>query len=406
MKLKLLLACAIAIVLAPASAFGANSPELTYPTGTPLAAESKIQAVNVGEAQLTWGGNTINCSSAKWKGKLTKNTGSELEADVESASFNSGAGKCSTSTLGASLATATENGTPWCLRSTPELADTEFQIRGGACGKTIQPIRLTVKTTTTTVIECPYERSEPISGTYQTHPQDAVLTSNNVTYTKVSGLACPVNFSLDTSFTFEVEGESPGPLYISNGPRLIDSKGIALGIGSPLKGVTPTSVLMTTNLGMSSCGVGEMTGTLTENNGSVVEADIESAALGSGCMSPLGFLNWTFNTATNGLPWCLRATSGMGADQFQIRGNSCAASSRPIRIVNETFSKDTVTCQYERAAALTGSFTTHPGDAVLTLENAVFLEVAPKTSSCPDEAQLDSSMTLEQEAEKKPLFIS
>jgi hypothetical protein len=414
MKLRILLVCIAAVAAPPSSAFAVNSPELTFPTGTKLATETKVQAANVGEPKLTWGATTITCSSSKLKGSLTKNTGSELEAEIDSATFNGG-GQCSTGGAhGATVTTAPEeNGVPWCLRSTPELTEDEFQVKGGKCSEGIQPIRLEVNTTVTvTVEECVYERSSAVTGTYQTHPGDAVLTSNKVTYTRVSGLIfCPATMELDTSFTLQKEEGSAGPVYISAGPRLTFPTGTTLASASKLKATNIGGIKMTTGLGTTECSGAEMTGTLKKNSGTEIEADIESASItggeaGGACKFPTGNVTWTFKPATNGLPWCLRATSGMAADQFQIRGNSCASASRPIRILWEQIATGPEKCVYERSAALGGTFTTHPEGAVLNFKHANFLEVAPKSASCPDEAQLDSSMTLEQEAEGKPLYIS
>ena len=409
MKLQLLLACIAMVFVVPSSALATNSPEVTYPTGTKLAAKTKVQVTNSGESKLTWGATTITCSSAKWKGELTKNTGSEVEATVESATFNGGS-HCSTGGEGASIvATPSKNGVPWCLRSTPELATDDFQVRGGACGKEVLPIRLAVNTTEKITQECVYERSGAIVGTYQTHPNDAVLTSNEVLITRVAGsvVLCPASMKVDTSFTLEKEEGSSGPSYISAGPQLTFPTGTTLATNSKLKGTSIGSIKMTTGAGTLECTAGELTGTLKSNSGTEIEADIESAAFTGICSSLfVGNVTWTFKPASNGLPWCLRATSAMAADEFQIRGNSCASASRPIRMSYEWTVTVTKECLYERSAALAGNYATHPEAATLSFKAATFLEVEPRSASCPDEAQLDSSMKLEQEAEGKPLYIS
>jgi hypothetical protein len=409
MKLKILLASIACIATLPSSAAAVNSPEITYPTGTKLATETKVRAVQVGESKLTWGATTLTCSSSQWKGTLKKNTGSEVEADLESVSFNNG-GTCSSGgSHGASINTApTKNGVPWCLRSTPELADDEFQIRGGKCAESSRPIRLAVKTTTTVPQECVFERPTAVVGTYQTHPGTAVLTSNGVAFTRVAGNVLCGTIQIDTSFNLEAEGEPAGPAYVSAGPRLTFPTGTALGVNSPLKGTNGGSIAVTSAFLSTACS-GEFTGTLKANAGAAIEADIESASFGPGCFPPVpGNGTWTFNPAVNGLPWCLRATSTMAADEFQIRGNSCGAAPRPIRLVYEWPPVlTTIECSYERAAPLAGSYTTHPEDARFSFKNATFLEVEPKTAACPDEAQLDSSMTLESEAEgTKPIYVS
>ena len=411
MKSRLIAACIAAIVVLPSSALATNSPEVTYPTGTKLATETKLRAVNVGEPKLTLGATTVTCSSSQLEGKLTKNTGEEVEATIEAASFTGGDCSHNGGQWTAISTAPKEHGIPWCLRSTPEHLEHEVQIRGGKCSEvSAQPIRLEVNTQETKVVfECVYERSAAVPGTYQTHPGDTVLTSNNVEFLRVAGniVICPASMKIDTSFTFEKEEGSAGPLYTSAGPRLTFPTGTTLATGSKVRGTSVGSIKMTTSTGTVECTSGEVTGTVKKNSGTEIEADIESAAFTGICSSPLGNVSWTFKPATNGLPWCLRATSAMAVDAFQIRGNNCASASRPIRMFSEQFATFTsLECLYERSAPLSGTYTTHPEDAVLKFNNATFLEVEPKKGSCPDEAQLDSSMTLEQKVEGKPLYIS
>jgi hypothetical protein len=190
MKSKLIVACLAVLVVLPSSALATNSPEVTYPTGTKLATETNIRAVNVGEPRLTLGATTLACSSSLLEGKLTKNTGEAVEATIEAASF-SGGGCSHNGGQWTTIGTAPkEHGIPWCLRSTPEHLEHEVQIRGGKCSEVpAQPIRLEVNTQETKVVfECVYERSPAVTGTYQTHPADAVLTSNNVAYSRVGAM--------------------------------------------------------------------------------------------------------------------------------------------------------------------------------------------------------------------------
>lgn len=411
MCVKLLGLLILALCALPQAAIAVNSPEVTYPTGTKLATESAVRAVNVGDTKLTSTGGTLTCSSAALEGILKKNSGTEVEVDIESATFAAG-GEC-TSTDGATVSAApSKNGVPWCLRSTPEFVADEFQIRGGRCSDAVRPIRFIANTTTTTPGECVYERSGAIVGSYKTSPEDALLTSNGVTYSRVSGsFSCPESISLDTSITLEKDEGAGGALFLTKGPSL-QFEGLPLAVNSKLKGHNVGEVLITAGGTTSTCATAELTGTLKKNSEAAVEADIESAAFagkeGGTCTFPFTpGVTWTFKPATNGLPWCLRATSAMAADEFQIRGNNCASAARPIRILNEWTLTTTTECVYERAAALTGTFTTHPEDAVLKLANAVFLEVEPRKPACPDETTLDSSMTLERaEAGTHPVYIS
>jgi hypothetical protein len=413
---KKLMAAATAMVvfavlaLVPSNAVAKNDPVLTYPTGTNLATESKIRAVNVGDLKLTGSSGTTTCTAASLQGTLKTNSGSAIEADINSSSITGagGDGRCTGPTEGwVSLSNLS-----WCFRSTPELATDEFQIRGGACNKEITSTKISFGVPTA-AFQCVYERSPAIAGTFSTHPEDSVLTTNKVEFKKISGgITCPTSWYLDGSFTLEKDEESANPFYISGGPLLTYPTGTKLATGSKIR-ARSLGALKFTNASESTlweCGSAEMTGTLKTNSGSAIEADIEDASFsGTGtegtCTYPLaGNTEWTFNSATNGLPWCLRATSGMAADELQIRGNSCANEARPIRV---SFEITAVTsCRYERKAAITGSYTTHPEDAVLHFNNAIFLEIEPK-EACVDETTLDTSLTLERdEAGTKPMYIS
>ncbi len=414
MKLRILLSCLCLFILAPATARAINSPEVTYPTGTRLGLESAVRGVNVGEIKFTGSGNTLTCSSASLKGKLKKNTGTEVEADIESASFNAG-GECSGSPSSSVSAAPSTNGVPWCLRSTPELLDDEVQIRGGKCGETIRPIRLSMPITIPTYsYECVYERSAALTGTYKTHPEDAVLSTGSLSYTKTSGsFLCPTSVGIQTKFTFEKDESGTNPLYFSKGPVVAFPTGKLLAVNSKIRAKTVEPIKVTFPGEEVTCPSGAMAGTLRKNNEVEVEADIESASFtGSGPLETCenikwGNLKWTLQPATNGVPWCLRATSKMAADEFQIRGNSCAGESRPIRVVYEPLASTTTECLYERSAAIVGTIATHPESAAVKLTSSSFLEAEPKKAACPDETQLDGSIALERDTEgTQPLYIS
>lgn len=414
MKARLLVTCLVVFAGVPSGASAANSPELTYPTGTRLGTEKALRAINIGNTTLTSTGSPITCSSAKLEGTVKKNTGTEIEADVESASFNGG-GAC-TSGEGVSINTSpAKNGVPWCFRATPEMTEDEFQLRGGKCSEATRPIRLVTTRTTKLVTECVYQRSAAVSGTFTTHPTDAVLTSQ-AEFTTLSGpISCISAWRLDTSFTFERDEVGSNPLYVSAGPLVTFPTGTALGVGSTVKAANVGSAKFTSTMGTNlfECSTAALTGTLRKNSGTEIEADIETGSLtgtGPGGTCPAGVfgnLQFTLGVATNGLPWCLRAPSKVGADEWQLRGNKCSEETRPIRITYEFNTFFTDECVYERAAALAGTFTTHPEDAVLNFTHATFLEAEPKSGACPDETQLDSSMTLERaESGTHPMYIS
>lgn len=409
MKAKLLIFTLLAVVVFPATASATNTPELTYPTGSKLAVESKLKAVNIGELKFTGSNGTVSCTSASLTGTLTKNTGSELEATLNGFSLTGtgGDGRCT----GASSQTWVSFSSG-CLRSTPEMIEDEFQIRGESCAKSGSALTATFGTPTV-ALECVYERTTPIAGTFATHPEDAVLSVAAAEFPKKSGgISCFSALRLDSSFTFERTAAGTNPLYISGGPIATFPTGTKLGTETAIRAKTTGAIKLTGAAGESllECSSGETAGTLKKNSGTEIEANIESAFFtGTGtegtCTSPFGNTEWTLNSATNGLPWCLRATSAMAANEFQIRGNNCAGVSRPIRIVVETTA--VTNCSYERKAAITGTYTTHPEDADLHLGNAILLETEPRKAACADETTMDASFTLERdEAGTHPVYVS
>jgi hypothetical protein len=404
MKRTLLASVLMVMACIPSAAWAVNTPELTYPTGTTRAINSKLRAVNVGEIKFTSSsGNTV-CTSASLKGTLNKNTGTELEASFESSTFAGagGDGRC----VGPSQYWVRPS-LSWCLRSTPELTEDEFHIRGAACSKTNEAIKITF-TKPVPLLECIYERSPVVSGTDKTYPEDALLTAEPE-YSKVGGaLSCPSTTKIDTSLTFERDEGLTNPLYISAGPRLTNPVGVTLPAGTKIRARNVGEIKITTGFTMT-CSSAEMTGTLQKNNGTEIEASIESASFtGTGtegtCTSSFGNTEWVFNSATNGLPWCLRATAAMSADTFQLRGNNCAGASRPIRLVVQ--STTVAECIYERKAAIEGTYTTHPEDAALKFTDSTLLEAEPRQATCPDETQMDATLTLEaEETGTHPMYI-
>lgn len=185
----------------------------------------------------------------------------------------------------------------------------------------------------------------------------------------------------------------------------------------------PTGCIDATNIGVTKmkspggatlveCSQATMTGMLTKNDGSNVEGDITSTSFsgtgtGGECTSSFGGITVDTNIG-NGTPWCLRSTSTMGTDKFQVRGNACNLASRSITFV---LTSTTVgTCKYNRTAALEGEYTTHPTDAILHLKPGASTEFALEEGGffCPSAGQLEMSFTLETDttASADPLYIS
>lgn len=178
-----------------------------------------------------------------------------------------------------------------------------------------------------------------------------------------------------------------------------------------------TTTKMVTGLGNVECETATLTGKLTKNAGGVIEGDIETAEFwgkpgqkpphpaGQRCSGGFGgdtlvtpnHTNNPCHTPTGGtshcsLPWCLKAEGNKNV--FSVRGGNCSEAARPL-----TFTLDTTTlgaCSYERKAAVTGTYTTHPADLVATVtggEEAKFTKITG-SAFCPNTGELFMAFTL------------
>jgi hypothetical protein len=233
MSKKLITACmglvALGVFILPAAA--SASPVVTHPTGTTLSVAGTtctgnagicITATNIGELTLwdTAHKNPLtHCTKATMTGWLSKNTDTEIEGTIHSASFSGTGpnGECTSTFGGITVDTNLGNGTPWCLKA--EAGDT-FSVRGNSC--TAASRSITFALTSTTVGTCKYQRANgsPVKGTFQTHAAgDAILdvnpTSNAAFTLEEGGIFCPASGTLDMTFTLETDSVTPEPLYIS-----------------------------------------------------------------------------------------------------------------------------------------------------------------------------------------------
>ncbi|HET7507606.1 MAG TPA: hypothetical protein VFJ53_04550 [Solirubrobacterales bacterium] len=209
--------CALASVAVVPTAASA-SPQLTYPTGTRLAAGSKVTGTNVGAVKFTTSSFIAECGSAPLTGELTSNTGTAMELSVTSASFSgTGAGGDCTSGLGDVRITPNPatNGLPWCMRATNGMSPDEFRFRGNSCINALRPLRF-VLDFTSPLLECVYEKTGEIAGSFTTEPEDARLSISGSFEKIEGGLFCPSTMSLDMTTTLEADTTSSSdPMYIS-----------------------------------------------------------------------------------------------------------------------------------------------------------------------------------------------
>jgi len=197
----------------------------------------------------------------------------------------------------------------------------------------------------------------------------------------------------------------PAAASATNSPELTEN-GTPVKVGEKISATSVGKTIMTnasSGATVVECDTALMTGPVTKNDGSNVEGTIEKAEFhntgGGGCSGALGTVtvtpSTTSNPATNGLPWCIRSTSTMVTDEFQVRGNSCSGLSRPIRFILHTAFGE---CVYQRTAAIVGTFITGIGKTTLSISTANAGSEFEKLSGgfqCPEKARLGMTFTLE-----------
>ena len=194
----------------------------------------------------------------------------------------------------------------------------------------------------------------------------------------------------------------------ANSPLIVEN-GVAVPIGTKILTTNIGTLKFTTSIGTMECTTAKMTGELTKNTTGTVESSITAVEVGGTGLKQVGApaaecttqpifggdTSVTMNPTTNGLPWCLRSTSAMADDEFQLRGNSCANLARPIRFAMDI--TNIGTCVYQRTGAIPGVFTTSTTDSALVLSE---VEVPKLEGSfgCPSSGKLDMTVTLETDA--------
>lgn len=238
--MKLVKAC---IAMAAFAAFfvvpsiASASPELTVPTGTTAAVGSNIVGTNTGVTKMTLvGQEPVECDEAFMTGKVVTNTGTHVLGEITTAEFRGTPGEktptvnahCK-SPLGNVTVTPSKtsnvihnnvNSLPWCITSAGSKNTFEVWAKPSGAGETCHSAtkrKLTFALHSAIGVKCSYENEAAvISGTYTTHPSDAVLTITNQRFLEVPATAsvfCPNTGDLDMSFTLETE--SGAAIYIS-----------------------------------------------------------------------------------------------------------------------------------------------------------------------------------------------
>jgi hypothetical protein len=231
MSKKLMLSCmalvAFAAFVLPATALGANDPQLTDKTKVGGAVDTvAVGSTVVGTAAntlftTTEGATLVTCSTAKMTGTVKKNSASTVEGEIplKSAIFqgtgavnaHNGLPEC-TGSFGSAYITVT---TALCVISNPAMVNDEFQVTGGACG-TGGKAKFIIGSTTAGA--CEYETTGAVKGTFNTGEPEAKLTTTDTSAGSGSkllsgGFLCPPSGALAMTFTLETTDGSP--MFIS-----------------------------------------------------------------------------------------------------------------------------------------------------------------------------------------------
>jgi len=188
----------------------------------------------------------------------------------------------------------------------------------------------------------------------------------------------------------------------------------------PTGKVLGAATLLNTNVGETkfispsltvACTTARLTGPLKNNStaggfeGEVTSATFNGTGTGGDCTSTgsffTGSVGVTTNTGTNGTPYCIKNTLG---DNLEIRGGACTSATRPIRFALDL--TGLVTCTYERATGIAGTFKTHPEEATGSVNSSQPFTLV-SGFACPSTGELSMTFTLETDSEiAEPIYIS
>jgi hypothetical protein len=202
------------------------------------------------------------------------------------------------------------------------------------------------------------------------------------------------------------------PSIASASPELTSPTGTKAAIGTKFlatnvaHAATTKAFTTTTAAGNMTCQNATVTGEVVKNDGTQLVGTIStfelSGSSGEPCASPFGPAtitpNHTSNPTHNGigsLPWCM--TFG-AKDEFTIfgeAGGSCTSGqTRPVTIVYHFGGAGgSFSCTYQRAA-IKGTYTTHPADAILTIAQQEFSLITSSAIFCPSSFSIDMALTL------------
>jgi hypothetical protein len=211
------LAAFAALLVVPSTA--SASPELgetvngvfsKIPVGSNVIATNVAHSATVKTTKFTTPITTVECTTATLTGSVTSNSGTHIAINVTTAEFSNSGAPC-TSGLGNTSVTPshssnpTHNGfqaLPWCL--TANTLNDKVTFRGGGCSEAARPLTFTLHTAVAGT--CAYQ-SDSFTGTYTTHPADAVVTvdAGQAFVRKTGSGFCPNEGTFDMAFTLTTD---------------------------------------------------------------------------------------------------------------------------------------------------------------------------------------------------------
>ena len=184
----------------------------------------------------------------------------------------------------------------------------------------------------------------------------------------------------------------------------------ALAVGTKIKAtnVGTTYLKRTDGSVILECTTAVMTGTLVKNSGGNMEGTISSATFAGTGTEVEGEKECTgavsAKVTSEGLPWCIRSTTTMKTDEFQVRGGDCTKAETKIKFTMATTGIGS--CSYEGGPVVGTYHTDEPStqDALMTVPGqnskgeddprSIFTKSAGGFL-CPSHGYLDMDFTLE-----------
>jgi hypothetical protein len=203
------------------------------------------------------------------------------------------------------------------------------------------------------------------------------------------------------------------PSAASASPELTHPTGTTVKVGELIEGVnvahaeTPTTTIFTAAGGLEvKCTTAFLTGEVTSNTGTKIAGNITTADFSA---TP-GVTPHTSHcdggslgkvTVTTAVPWCVTAEGTK--DQFSVWGGKCSEAAKNISFTLHTAIGE---CVYGKAS-VGGTYTTHPSDAILTVNKGESFSRTNNNFFCPTSGSIDMAFTLTIDGNTStPIYIS